>query len=118
MLQQTIDQLLLRGRVQHHLETIYHDHAGDLSLDELADDLLALMRLEAASSLAPGHINHWSQRDVLVISYGDSILRAGEKPLATLKRFLDEHCNGVISGVHILPFYPWSSDDGFAVLDY
>jgi sucrose phosphorylase len=25
---------------------------------------------------------------------------------------------GVVSGVHLLPFYPWSSDDGFSVKDY
>jgi len=118
VLQQTSDQLLIRGRVRHHLEMIYHAHPPDVSLDSLADELLALMRLEPDTALAPGHINHWSQRDVLAITYGDSLLRAGEKPLATLKRFLDEHCDGVLSGVHILPFYPWSSDDGFAVLDY
>ena len=118
MLQQVNEQLLLRGRVQHHLEMIYHATALDTPFDELADELLALMRLEPETSLAPGHVNHWSQRDVIVISYGDSFLRTGEKPLATLKRFLDEHCQGMLSGVHILPFYPWSSDDGFAVLDY
>ena len=33
-------------------------------------------------------------------------------------QFLDDYTGGLVSGVHILPFYPWSSDDGFAVLDY
>ena len=118
MLQQASDQLLLRGRVLHHLQMIYHASPPGASLEGLADELLALMRLEPDSVLAAGHINHWSQRDALVITYGDSLLHEGEKPLATLKRFLDEYGSGVISGVHILPFYPWSSDDGFAVLDY
>jgi len=25
---------------------------------------------------------------------------------------------GTISGVHILPYFPYTSDDGFAVTDY
>ena len=45
-------------------------------------------------------------------------MRDGEAPLATLKEFLDHHLQGVINGVHILPFYPWSSDDGFSVINY
>jgi hypothetical protein len=80
--------------------------------------LLALMRLDGNVGLAQYPVNHWDQRDTVVITYGDSLLRAGEKPLRTLKTFLDEHSDGLLSGVHILPFYPWSSDDGFSVLDY
>ena len=36
----------------------------------------------------------------------------------TLKRFLDDHTEGEIKNIHILPFYPYTSDDGFAVIDY
>ena len=61
MLQQVNEQLLLRGRVQHHLEMIYHATALDTPFDELADELLALMRLEPETSLAPGHVNHWTR---------------------------------------------------------
>lgn len=118
MLQPASSQLLLCDRVQHHLDTIYHANPLGAPLDGLARELLALMRLEPDAAQVTGHPNHWSQRDVLAITYGDSILRPGEKPLATLRRFLDEHADGLLSGVHILPFYPWSSDDGFAVLDY
>ncbi|NQX89837.1 MAG: alpha-amylase, partial [Halioglobus sp.] len=64
------------------------------------------------------HINHWDQSDAIVITYGDTLQMEQEKPLATLKRFLDQYTDNLLSGVHILPFYPWSSDDGFAVLDY
>ena len=118
MLQKTREQLQLGDRVQHHLDMIYHANPLGADLSGLADDLLALMRLPAEAPLAVVQPNLWSQRDALVISYGDSILRPGEKPLATLKQFLDRHGEGLLSGLHILPFYPWSSDDGFAVLDY
>ena len=59
-----------------------------------------------------------SEKDVIVITYGDSIKREGEHPLITLKKFLDENTEGEISNVHILPFCPYTSDDGFSVVDY
>ncbi|NND69318.1 MAG: alpha-amylase, partial [Halioglobus sp.] len=108
-------QPLLLERVERHLEEIYGEYADR---GTLARRLLDLMRLEPDIAPAAHGVNHWSQRDALVITYGDSLLRAGEKPLHTLKRFLDDYTEGLLSGVHILPFYPWSSDDGFAVLDY
>lgn len=110
--------LHLRDRVQHHVDMIYHDNPLDADISALASELLAVMRLDPAAELAQGHINHWDQRDAIVISYGDSIVQEGEKPLQTLKQFLDAYSDGLVTGVHLLPFYPWSSDDGFAVLDY
>ncbi|MBI1358270.1 MAG: alpha-amylase [Acidobacteria bacterium] len=62
--------------------------------------------------------NKWSEDDVLVIAYGNSVIHPTEAPLATLRRFLGERLTGVASGVHILPFCPFSSDDGFSVIDY
>ncbi len=29
-----------------------------------------------------------------------------------------KYMKGVVNTIHILPFYPYSSDDGFAVIDY
>lgn len=60
----------------------------------------------------------WSERDTLLITYGNSLIKSDEKPLETLKTFLDKHINHVINSVHILPFCPYSSDDGFSVIDY
>ncbi len=108
----------LLDRVQLHLETIYHDTPVDQPFPEMAHEILQIMRLEDGGEPPVPHVNYWSQRDTIVITYGDSLLHEEEKPLATLKAFLDAHTEGLISGVHILPFYPWSSDDGFAVLDY
>jgi sucrose phosphorylase len=41
-----------------------------------------------------------------------------EKPLQTLGIFCKQYLTGIIGGIHILPFYPWTSDDGFSVTDY
>ncbi|NCF19149.1 MAG: alpha-amylase [Haliea sp.] len=118
MLQKVREQGQLRERVQRHLDAIYRDNPLDADLDGLAEVLLDLMGLDASMDAPQRYINHWDQRDAIVITYGDSVLEQGERPLRTLKRFLDEHVRGYLTGVHILPFYPWSSDDGFAVLDY
>ncbi len=59
-------------------------------------------------------LNH---RDALLITYPDQVRRADEPPLRTLSRFLCAWAADLFSIVHVLPFYPASSDDGFAVVD-
>lgn len=59
-----------------------------------------------------------SERDVVLVTYGDMIQDPSEKPLATLQAFLSERLSDVVNTVHILPFFPYSSDDGFSVIDY
>ena len=56
-------------------------------------------------------------------SISDYIWRSGTSPrmksrYKLLIAFCKQHLSGIINGIHILPFYPWSSDDGFSVVDY
>lgn len=61
----------------------------------------------------------WTERDVVLITYGDQIQQPGRSPLASLDDFLHEHrLSELIDTVHLLPFFPFSSDDGFSVIDY
>ncbi|KGE04752.1 sugar phosphorylase [Pseudohaliea rubra] len=110
--------LTLCERVAQHLAFIYREVEPGPDCPALAEELLAIMRLASDTPAPPTHVNQWDQGDALVLSYGGSILAPGEPPLRTLKHFLDRYLQGRVSGVHILPFYPYSSDDGFAVLDY
>jgi len=59
-----------------------------------------------------------SQRDAILITYGDQVRQPGTPPLQTLAEFGHVYLKDVVSGVHILPFFPYSSDDGFSVIDY
>ncbi|MCJ7701093.1 MAG: sugar phosphorylase [Anaerolineales bacterium] len=59
-----------------------------------------------------------SEADSILITYGDMVRTGGERPLKTLASFLQKYIGDVISTVHILPFYPYSSDDGFSIIDY
>lgn len=56
--------------------------------------------------------------EAILITYGDQVTAPDAAPLQTLLAFLDRHAKGLVSGVHVLPFYPWSSDDGFSVKDF
>ncbi len=58
-----------------------------------------------------------TERDAILITYGDMV-QDGTSPLRTLAEFLRAHLAGLVSGVHFLPFFPYSSDDGFSVIDY
>ena len=61
----------------------------------------------------------WDERDVVLITYGDQIREAGQCPLAALRGFLAESgLDSVINTIHLLPCFPYTSDDGFAVIDY
>lgn len=62
----------------------------------------------------------WSEEDILLITYGDSIVKEGEQKekLSVLREFLNTYLSDTINSLHILPFFPYSSDSGFSVIDY
>ncbi|MFC2029593.1 alpha-amylase family glycosyl hydrolase [Chloroflexota bacterium] len=59
-----------------------------------------------------------TERDAILITYGDQFQQPDTLPLQTLHQVLVETLGRVVSGVHILPFFPYSSDDGFSIIDY
>ena len=59
-----------------------------------------------------------SQRDAVLITYADMVSNSDESPLVSLREFCIARLKGAISTIHLLPFYPWTSDDGFSVVDY
>ncbi|MCX7788388.1 MAG: alpha-amylase family glycosyl hydrolase [Spirochaetes bacterium] len=59
-----------------------------------------------------------SERDSFVITYGDQFQKPGTKPLQLLREFSRIFLEGTVTGIHLLPFSPFSSDDGFSVIDY
>ncbi len=60
----------------------------------------------------------FDQRDLLLITYPDIVRSKKATPLASLHDFLHDHLPCTFSFIHLLPFYPYSSDDGFSVIDY
>ncbi len=116
------DSALLE-RTQHLLQLIYHETEIQQPIETLAHKILLEMRLDQVGNEPISHdkiwpSDLWDQTSTIMITYGDTFLSPEEKPLISLKHFLDEYCEGLINSVHILPFFPFSSDDGFAVMDF
>lgn len=59
----------------------------------------------------------FTEKDVILITYGDLISGNEHSPLATLTKLCDSYLSA-INTIHILPFFPYSSDRGFAVIDF
>ncbi|MEW6983511.1 sugar phosphorylase [Colwelliaceae bacterium 6471] len=108
----------LQHKLVQQLSTIYQDIALSQSLDDIAKQLMSLMRLPDDCPPVKPFTNHWSEQDVVLITYGDSVVKDGQAPLKTLQSFLQNTIGDTINSVHILPFFPYSSDDGFSVIDY
>ena len=61
----------------------------------------------------------WDESTIVLITYGDQIKDGDVPALRSLRNFLIEHqLDKSISTVHLLPIFPYSSDDGFSVIDY
>ena len=107
----------LTEKLKALLKTIYPDR----DIAALADDIIEAFwsdgRAPRHRSRQPGN-TLWSERDSLVITYGNTVVDGKHKPLDVLYNFLQEYLKGTITGVHILPFFPYTSDGGFSVTDY
>ncbi|ECJ9436980.1 sugar phosphorylase [Listeria innocua] len=60
----------------------------------------------------------WDEKDIVLITYGDQFKEESKKTLPTFKKMYDRYLKSTFEVVHFLPFYPYSSDDGFSVIDY
>ena len=110
-------------RIATYLRALYGEQQGAAATEQLAAMLAAFVRPSPPAPLAHGARDggvraELSSDDVILITYGDQVREPGRPPLQTLGALLDTRLRGVVSGVHILPFSPSTSDDGFAVVDY
>ena len=100
-----------RDRLRDDLALLYGEDAGGV-----------LERLEALMAKWRGSIPQqpagWSERDALLITYADTVGAEGDVGLVELRQFLSTHVGERITFLHLLPFYPWTSDDGFSVVDF
>ncbi|MCE9979003.1 sugar phosphorylase [Leclercia adecarboxylata] len=80
---------------------------------------MLLEKIDNAGSVITGKRKAgWDEKDIVLITYADQFSAPGEKALPVFTRFYNEWLSRSFSHVHLLPFYPWSSDDGFSVIDY
>ncbi|HET9420983.1 MAG TPA: alpha-amylase family glycosyl hydrolase [Nocardioides sp.] len=101
----------LRSAVAPLLEQLYPGRG-----EEVASRVVELAEARAGR-LGPVRARP-SQATAVLITYGDAIRRADETPLHTLAGVLHDQVSDLVSDVHLLPMFPWTSDDGFAVVDH
>jgi sucrose phosphorylase len=102
-----------QSQILGRLRLLYGDQASEIAarIDELVERF-AHLRSRGPRSL-------WDERRVVLITYGDQVQGGESAALETLRQFLiDRNLDQVVSDVHVLPFFPYSSDDGFSVIDY
>lgn len=107
----------LRSRLKELLAFIYPEHSSEDLAERAMEAFWPQGTYCRTRARKPGN-KLWSERDAVLITYGDSIIDGIYKPLDLLYDFLTQNMQGVVNGVHILPFFPFTSDDGFAVSDY
>lgn len=104
-------------RIGQLLEYLYGAESGALTARRLST-LLEHWQRRFGGRVADRGGHALTERDALLITYADQVREPGGAPLQTLADFCEAHLRESLSGVHILPFCPSSSDDGFAVMDY
>jgi glucosylglycerate phosphorylase len=98
--------------IQQLLNDIYGEVNGRLAFERISP---IIEKFPVQKRQKQGY---FSQEDVILITYGDSIKKEGQAPIATLREFAVGYLEGAVSSIHFLPFFPYSSDDGFSVMDF
>ena len=102
----------LQEKVKQRLRRIYQDEKKE---QEALEKISARLSKYKESKRENAGL---SEKDSILITYGDTIFSEGESGIMTLERFLKNFVGDAIKSVHLLPMYPYTSDDGFSVVDY
>jgi sucrose phosphorylase len=95
-------------------------HLSFLYSSQQAGPLVKRLRQRIAQTKAsrPIHKRELTERDAILIVYPDQLQQPESPHLRTLRIFCEKYLQGLVSAIHLLPFFPYSSDDGFSVIDY
>lgn len=106
-------------RIQNQINFLFGNEVGQQLWRELKPHLIeftqrnpSLLSKEIPSS------QPLTESDAVLITYGDQFNKSGQSPLQSLSEFLTSRIEDTIPVIHILPFFPYSSDDGFSIIDY
>ena len=98
--------------VKQLLDKIYGEKKGRLAFERLVPVI------EKFAAIPRAKQEFFTQEDVVLITYGDTLNKPGRAPIATLHEFAGKYLQDAVSTIHFLPFFPYSSDDGFSVMDF
>ncbi|WP_368529155.1 alpha-amylase family glycosyl hydrolase [Enterobacter cloacae] len=103
----------VNAKIKSLISLVYGDSFSEMQLESLSEKISS-----AANVISEKRKSGWDEKDVVLITYADQFYNEGENALPVFTRFYNKWLSRSFSHVHLLPFYPWSSDDGFSVIDY
>ncbi|WP_311736233.1 sugar phosphorylase, partial [Enterobacter cloacae] len=103
----------MNAKIKSLISLVYGDSFSEMQLESLSEKISS-----AANVISEKRKSDWDEKDVVLITYADQFYNEGENALPVFTRFYNKWLSRSFSHVHLLPFYPWSSDDGFSVIDY
>ncbi|EOV3156282.1 MULTISPECIES: sugar phosphorylase [Enterobacter cloacae complex] len=103
----------MQAKIKEIINLVYGESFSDTHFSVLLEKID-----NAISVITDKRKMGWDEKDVVLITYADQFSAEGEKALPVFTRFYNKWLSHSFSHVHLLPFYPWSSDDGFSVIDY
>ncbi len=71
--------------------------------------------IEQEAGLDP--LERFTERDLILITYADAVRSKDAVGIEALHRFVETYYDSV-NTIHMLPFFPYSSDRGFSVVDF
>jgi len=101
--------------INSHLVALYGPCAGAEAFERLGAILDRYRDLAASHA---GSKTALTEGDSILITYADQLSKLDAHPIEALTGFCERYLSRVVSGIHVLPFFPFSSDDGFSVSDY
>jgi sucrose phosphorylase len=112
----------LREKLQAKLTSLYGDKIASKYMPELERILKVHWahksdrRIELEREFDPEE--RFIEEDVILITYGDLLKSKDKNPIDTLADFYNDYLRGTINTIHFLPFYPYTSDRGFSIIDF
>ena len=103
-------------KISSILRTIYKSNLDNNDIDYLNDQILQIIKIFNKKN--PKKKLKISEKTSLVISYGDNIYSNKANSIRVFQNFFKKNLIKYFNAVHFLPFYPSSSDSGFAVKDH
>ncbi|MEM8679459.1 MAG: alpha-amylase family glycosyl hydrolase, partial [Planctomycetota bacterium] len=103
--------------IQARLQRIY---GGDPAVEvpAIRDRIQQLIEVHRTQG-AVETVRAIDQTSAMLITYADQVSAPGQGALTSLEQFLNETgLSRSLSHIHFLPFFPYSSDDGFSVIDF
>ncbi|MDC3016416.1 alpha-amylase family glycosyl hydrolase [Candidatus Pelagibacter sp.] len=106
------DQITIRSK----LDNIYKILLSKKDIDNFENEIIKI--INHFNKKNPKKKKTISEKTTLVICYGDSVYSGKKKSIKVFQNFFQKRLKDYFNTIHFLPFYPSSSDSGFAVKDH